>query len=274
MSSDKHRFEILTLFPEMMNAFFAQGVVGQAVKRNILAYNLVNPRDFTADTHRTVDDRPYGGGDGMVMLCDPLEAALRSILDQHEVKPLVLYMSPQGQPLTDNLARHLSRASSLVLICGRYSGVDQRFINRFVDKEISIGDYVISGGELAAMVVVDATARFIPGVLGNEESSEKESFSDGLLEAPVYTRPREKYGQAVPETLLSGHHARVADWRKTMSILKTWQRRPDLLEKSGVSKIKLEQALGVWKSLSKNERETLGLDANWSEAQEEGAMGE
>lgn len=236
------KFNVITIFPEMFGAVQA-GIVGQALKSGKVSIGFVNPRDFTTDVHRTVDDRPYGGGDGMIMLAEPLEKALASLGDD---KGYVVYLSPHGKVWNDSLARawaeEFKPPRSLTLICGRYGGVDQRFINAHVDAEISLGDFVLSGGEIAAMAVIDSVARFVPGVLGNSESPEEESFAKGLLEAPQFTRPPVAYGQLVPEVLRGGHHKKIMEFRRMISILRTRQLRPDLPVNSALVKEAAEYA--------------------------------
>jgi tRNA (guanine37-N1)-methyltransferase len=248
------KFNLVTLFPEMFGAIQA-GVVGQAVKSEKIQLNFVNPRDFTNDIHRTVDDRPYGGGDGMVMLAEPLEKALQSLGDE---RGHVVYLSPHGQVWNDKLAREWAAKSTptITLICGRYGGVDQRFLNKFVDSEISVGDFVLSGGEIAAMVMVDTLARLVPGVLGNAESVHAESFADGLLEAPQFTRPQAAYGQEVPEILTSGNHKKINEFRQMISLLRTLQLRPDL----PVVPAKVQAALKYASDLPDSVLEACGLN--------------
>lgn len=222
-------FGVVTLFPEMVSAVREDGVVGRAIKRGIVSLTLVNPRDYTTDKHRTVDDRPYGGGPGMVMMPGPLD---RAVCDLKQSLPgaTVVYMSPQGQRLNQALVRELADCKEIILVAGRYEGVDERFIDRHVDREISIGDFVVSGGELPAMILIDAVSRWLPGVLGHAESAEQDSFADGLLDCPHYTRPEEYDGLMVPAVLLSGDHAKIKEWREEQARLRTIQRRPDLLE--------------------------------------------
>lgn len=222
------RFSVITLLPELWAGFSSVGVVGQAVKNSEVVVELINPRDFTSDPHRTVDDRPFGGGDGMVLLAEPLTNALEAI--PKTLKSKVIYLTPQGSTFTSQRAQAMAKEEHLIFVCGRYGGVDERFISTYVDEELSIGDYILSGGDLAAMVVVESVARFVPGVLGNTESALKESFSDGLLEAPLYTRPREWAGREVPQTLLSGDHKKIAQERLWVSLIRTQKRRPDLIE--------------------------------------------
>ena len=221
------KFHVLTLFPEIPKAFFESSIMAKAVEKGIIAYDLVNIRDFAFDKHKTCDDNPYGGGAGMLMLPETLGAALDSV---ESWKKRVVYVTPSGKPLTQKLAQELSQETDLVLICGRYEGIDQRIIDSRVDDEISIGDYVLTGGELAALVMIDAIARFVPGVLHNDESARTDSFQDGLLEYPQYSRPEVWNGKRVPEVLLSGDHARVDRWRLEQSIERTRLRRPELYE--------------------------------------------
>lgn len=225
------RVDVLTLFPEaFVGGPLAISVVKRARERGLLDLHVHNIRDWATDRHRTVDDYPFGGGHGMVMRVDVLDRALEAVQAMAEPRGLVVYLSPQGERLTDRIVRELAREPRLVLVCGRYEGVDERFVEHCVDREISIGDYVLTGGELPAMVLIDAVARHIPGALGDEASSADESFADGLLEHPQYTRPAEYKGWRVPEVLLSGHHAKIAEWRREQRVLRTRQRRPDLLE--------------------------------------------
>jgi tRNA (guanine37-N1)-methyltransferase len=230
------QFTVLTAFPGLIDAIAANGVLAQAQKKQIIKILTCNPRDFASDVHKSIDDRPYGGGDGMVMLADILEKALLSFPERGPV----IYLSPQGKKFDDQMAQDFSKKNNIVLICGRYSGVDYRFTRQYVDMEISVGDYVLSGGELAAGAIIDATARFIPGVLGHEESAFQDSITQGYLEAPQFTRPRSWHDMAVPEILLSGHHENIQNWKKMMGLLTTLQKRPDLLEKKLDSKTRLE----------------------------------
>lgn len=251
------RFQVITVFPEMIQAAMSAGVFSQAQKNSLLTLSCINPRDFTNDLHRTVDDRPFGGGDGMIMLPEPLEKSIAQAKSL-QLKARVLYMSPQGKPLTHKKAQELSQSEGLVLLCGRYGGIDQRIINTLVDEEISTGDYVISGGELAACVVMDAVSRFIPGVLGHKDSADKDSFAEGLLEHPNFTRPREYQGHGVPEVLVGGNHKKIDEWKRLVSFLVTLQKRPDLIDKSQNKKT-LTEAHKFWNSLSEQERALLGL---------------
>jgi tRNA (guanine37-N1)-methyltransferase len=221
------RFDVVTLFPEMFAAVTASGVSGRALETGLWSLGLWNPRDFTADKYRTVDDRPYGGGPGMLMLAGPLEKALDAAKDAGGGK--VIYLSPQGRKLDHEKVMELGSRKAVTLLCGRYEGVDERLIERRVDEELSIGDYVLSGGELAAMAVIDAVVRQIPGALGGEQSAAEESFVDGLLDGPQYTRPESYEGGRVPEILMSGHHENIRRWRLKQALGRTWLRRPDLL---------------------------------------------
>jgi len=227
------RIAVVSLFPEMFSAVTDYGVSGRAVKQGLLEVKCWNPRDYTEDKHQTVDDRPYGGGPGMLMMIQPLERAIDAAAmwasQSSASKTDVIYLSPQGEPLTQQGVGELVDRN-LVLICGRYEGIDERLIRARVDREISIGDYVLSGGELAAMVAMDALIRLIPGALGHAQSAEQDSFSEGLLDCPHYTRPEVYNGQPVPEVLLSGNHERIRRWRLQQSLIRTWQRRPDLLQ--------------------------------------------
>lgn len=230
------RIGAVTIFPEMFRAITDYGVTSRAVSEGLLQLETVNPRAFTADRHRTVDDRPYGGGPGMVMKPEPLEAALDSAVDAVGGSARVVYLSPQGRLLDQSLVEALAEEPALVLLSGRYEGVDERVIEARVDDEISIGDYVLSGGELASMVLVDAVVRQIPGVLGHSQSAAEDSFADGLLDCPHYTRPERFHDRPVPEVLLQGDHERIRRWRLKASLERTLARRPDLLEGRELSK--------------------------------------
>ena len=228
-------FDVVTLFAPMFDAVTQHGVSRRAVERGLVSLQCWNPRDFAVDHYRTVDDRPYGGGPGMVMLAEPLEKALQAARDrqlqQTGQRPKVVYLSPQGQPLTHSLVMQLKAEPGLVLLAGRYEGIDERVIQRQVDLEVSIGDYVLSGGELAAMTVLDAVIRQLPGVLGDAESAQQDSFVKGLLDCPHYTRPEVFEGERVPQVLMSGNHADIERWRLKQSLGRTWLRRPELLER-------------------------------------------
>jgi tRNA (guanine37-N1)-methyltransferase len=228
-------FDILTLFPEMFDSYLAASILGRAVAQGHIQVRRHNIRDFATGRHRTTDDAPYGGGSGMVMKPEPLVRALRAVQGSEEPPARVLLLSPQGRLFDQQAARELSRLPRVILVCGKYEGVDDRVRTLAVDEEVSIGDYILTGGELAAMVILEATARLIPGVLGDQESSKEESFSQGLLEYPQYTRPREFMGCRVPEVLLSGNHREIAAWRRRKAIERTLQRRPDLLGRASLS---------------------------------------
>ena len=229
------RFDVITLFPEMVKQSAACGVTGKAIENEIVTLNVWNPRDYTQDRHKTVDDRPFGGGQGMVMKYQPLHDAVTvaKINAQNDCK--VVYLSPQGKPLTQALLSEVSQLSQLILVAGRYEGVDERFIQHDCDEEWSLGDYVISGGELAALIVIDAVTRLLPNVLGNQQSALQDSHSDGLLDYPQFTRPEMVDKNAVPDVLLSGHHADIERWRMKQALGRTWQKRPDLLKKKTLS---------------------------------------
>jgi len=218
---------VVTLFPEMFAAVTASGITRKALEAGLWRLHTWNPRDFTTDNYRTVDDRPYGGGPGMLMLAEPLEKALDAAREAGGGN--VIYLSPQGRKLDHEKVMELAGRTAMTLLCGRYEGVDERLIERRVDEELSIGDYVLSGGELAAMTVIDAVVRQVPGALGGEQSAVEESFVDGLLDCPQYTRPEEYRGEKVPEVLLSGHHENIRRWRLKQALGRTWLRRPDLL---------------------------------------------
>ncbi len=226
----KIRFDILTLFPEMFNSIMNESIIGRAVENGYVEINPVNIRDYSKDKHNRVDDYPYGGGAGMVMQPGPIYDAYKSVANDEKVP--VIYMSPQGKQLTQDIAQKLALNDRIVLLCGHYEGVDERVLEEIVTDEISIGDYVLTGGELPAMVVIDTVSRLIPGVLA-DDSTKEESFSDGMLEYPQYTRPIEFMGKKVPDVLVSGHHANIAKWRKEESYKRTLKKRPDLLNKRG-----------------------------------------
>ena len=225
------QMQVVTLFPDMVLTIAEYGVVGRAAKRGLISLECQNPRDFTVDARRTIDDRPYGGGPGMVMMYEPSAAAIASAKDHLPAGSPVLYLSPQGAVFDQATAQRLAGLPGLVLLAGRYEGIDERLIESQVDEELSLGDFVLSGGEIAAMVVIDAVARLLPGVLGDAASASQDSFMDGLLDYPHYTRPEETDGRRVPEVLLSGDHARIAKWRYQQALGRSFQRRPDLVEK-------------------------------------------
>lgn len=230
---------LISLFPDMFRAVTESGITSRAVKNGLLTLESWNPRDFAEDNYRRVDDRPYGGGPGMVMLIEPLRrsiTAAKAAAQARGLTPKVIYLSPQGRVLDQAGVQELATAESMILLCGRYEGIDERLIQREVDAEWSIGDYVLSGGELPAMVLIDAVTRLLPGALGCEASAEEDSFSDGLLDCPHYTRPEVYEGEDVPPVLLSGDHAAIRKWRRKQSLARTLQRRPDLLEKVTLDK--------------------------------------
>jgi tRNA (guanine37-N1)-methyltransferase len=229
------RFDCVTLFPEMFAAVTDWGITRRALENGLWGVALWNPRDFSGDNYRTVDDRPYGGGPGMVMLVEPLEKAIAAAKAAAEGETKVIYLSPQGAPLTHRKVAALAQERRIALLCGRYEGVDERLIRRCVDEEVSVGDYVLSGGELAAMALIDAVVRQLPGALGDGLSAEQDSFANGLLDCPQYTRPETYGGETVPAVLLSGHHAEIGRWRLKQSLGRTWLRRPELLERRGLS---------------------------------------
>ena len=230
------KIDVLTLFPEMFETFRTSSILGRAVANNMVSIQTHNIRDFAANKHKNTDDYPYGGGAGMVMMVQPLSDAIKHVLAGYgEEKPKVIYLSPQGKVLTQSLAQQLSKEPALILLCGHYEGIDQRIIDRYVDMEISIGDYVLTGGELPAMVLIDCVTRLIPGVLGSSQSILEESHSAGLLEYPQYTRPAVYDGDAVPEVLLSGNHKEIERWRRQQSLKNTLLKRPDLLDRDALS---------------------------------------
>ncbi len=225
------RFDVLTIFPGMFEAYLSEGVLGRAVKRGLAQVRVVNIRDFAQGPHKTTDDRPYGGGNGMVMKPGPIHRALSSI-ERVRGRSQVILLSPQGERFDQSTAWELSGWDQLILVCGRYEGVDERVIISSVDRELSLGDFILSGGELAALMLMDAVSRLLPGVLGGEGSNLEDTFEDGLLEYPQYTRPSVFQGMAVPDILLSGDHEKIRLWRRRESLRRTLERRPDLLEKA------------------------------------------
>ena len=223
-------FDAITLFPEMFAAVTQSGITRRALERQLYSLRLWNLRDFATDNYRTVDDRPYGGGPGMVMLAEPLAKAIRTAREQRGGgRSRVIYFTPQGVPLVHRRVLELAREQRLILLCGRYEGIDQRLIDAEVDEEISLGDFVLSGGEIAALALIDAIVRQLPGALNDADSAQQDSFADGLLDCPHYTRPEEYEGVPVPPVLLSGHHAEIRRWRLKQALGRTWVRRPDLL---------------------------------------------
>ena len=240
------QIDVITLFPDMFDALAKHGITRRALEDKRWELKLWNPRDFTHDNYKTIDDRPYGGGPGMVMLPEPLDAAINAAVDRQErrqislglsqAKPKVIYLTPQAMPLNDASVRALAEEPGLVLLAGRYEGIDERLIRARVDMEVSIGDYVLSGGELPAMVLIDALVRLLPGALNDSESAAQDSFSDGLLDWPHFTRPEDWQGDKVPEVLLSGNHAAIEKWRRKQALGRTWLRRPDLIGGAVLSK--------------------------------------
>ncbi len=229
------RFDVLSIFPEMLHSPLGFSLLKKAQEKNLIEIGLHDIRDYAVDKHKMTDDAPYGGGCGMVMKVEPVERALMAVR-RDELKPLVVLMTPQGEQFNQKIAAEFSRKAQLILICGRYEGFDERIREHLADLEISIGDYVLTGGELPALVVIDAVARLIPGVLGNDESIGTESFAEGVLEYPQFTRPAEYKTWSVPNVLVSGNHAEIERWRKVESLKKTWRRRPDLLDAVNLSK--------------------------------------
>ncbi len=229
------RFHVMTLFPDMIANGLGTSITGRAINQHIFELNIVNIRDYTQDKHKHVDDYPYGGGAGMVMQPGPVYACYQDIIKDMTTKPRVIYMTPQGKVFSQSIAEELSKEEELIFLCGHYEGIDERVLEEIVTDELSIGDYVLTGGELPAMVMIDSISRLIPGVLNNDDSAEYESFQDGLLEYPQYTRPVEFLGKKVPDVLLSGHHGRIAEWRREQSLKRTLIRRPELLETAELS---------------------------------------
>lgn len=240
------QFFVLTLFPEMIEQTLSHSIMGRAQRDGFISIEATNIRDYTLNKQKHVDDYPYGGGAGMVMQGQPIYDAYQSLMPRAK-GARVVYMTPQGRPFTQRIAEELAQEESLVFLCGHYEGVDERLIEEIVTDEISLGDFVLTGGELAAITIIDAVSRLVPGVLGKEESFADESFSDGLLEYPQYTRPPVFMGREVPEVLLSGHHGNVAKWRREQALLRTAQKRPDLLEKAELTKkdLKFLQEQGI-----------------------------
>lgn len=229
------RFDILTLFPEVIESVLGSSIIGRARDKGLITVNYVQIRDFAFNKHRQVDDYPYGGGTGMVMQAEPIYEAYMSICEKLDYKPYTIYMSPQGKSFRQSTAKRLSKKEHIVILCGHYEGVDQRVLDEIVDAEISLGDFVLTGGEIAAMAIVDATARLVPGVLKSEESFSEESHFDGLLEYPQYTRPEIWHDKKVPDVLLSGHHKNICAWKREMSIKTTFEKRRGMLAKAKLS---------------------------------------
>jgi len=229
--TEEMRFGVVSLFPEMVDTIGEFGVVGRAKRRELISIDMDNPRDYTNDVHRTVDDRPYGGGPGMVMKFEPVAAALKASQDRMPERCPVVFLSPQGQVFDQAMAKRFAELPGLILLAGRYEGIDERLVESEIDEEVSLGDFVLSGGEIAAMAVIDAVVRLLPGVLGDDESSAQDSFMEGLLDHPHYTRPEEVAGLKVPDVLLSGDHAGIARWRYKQALGRSFERRRDLLDK-------------------------------------------
>jgi tRNA (guanine37-N1)-methyltransferase len=242
------RFDILTLFPGMFASPFEESILGRAIEKGLIQIRIVNIRDFALDKHQVVDDAPYGGGQGMVMKVEPIARAVEEV-KSGDASARVIYLTPQGKPFDQERAKELASYPRLILLCGRYEGIDERVRERFVDEEISIGDYVLTGGELAAMVVVDAVSRLLPGVLGSDRSAAEDSFFNSLLEYPQYTRPFEYRGSEVPEVLVSGNHQSIAQWRRKEALRRTRLQRPDLLAKAHLSR----EDLGLLEEIKKEE---------------------
>lgn len=247
-------FGVISLFPEMFQAITEHGVSGRAVKQEKVTIKCWNPRDFAHDNYQTVDDRPYGGGPGMLMKIQPLQDAIQAAKQAAGEGAKVIYLSPQGRKLDQQGVLELAQQPKLILVAGRYEGIDERLIEREIDEEWSLGDFVLSGGELAAMTLMDAVIRLIPGVLNHDQSAQQDSFMEGLLDCPHYTRPEVYEGQAVPEVLLSGNHEKIRQWRLKQSLGRTWQRRPDLLENLELTK---EQHRLLTEFLSENQMNSL-----------------
>ena len=241
------RIDCLTLFPDMMKGVLDESIIGRATKAGILDIRYTNIRDFAENKHNRVDDTPYGGGMGMVMQAGPIYRAYQSVMETAEKRPKVIYMSPQGRVFNQEIAKELAKESHLVFLCGHYEGVDERVLEEIVDEELSIGDYVLTGGEIPALAVIDAVSRMLPGVLPSEEAFSEESLYNGLLEYPQYTRPPVFLGREVPEVLISGHHENIRKWRREQSVLRTVSIRPDLLPQAELT---IEETLQVKKILS------------------------
>lgn len=229
------KFNVLTLFPDMIKSVLGESIIGRAIDKGLIELNVVNIRDFSKDKHRKTDDAPFSGGGGMLMTPQPIYDAYMSVLDGRENKPHTIYLSPQGTVFNQEKAKELSKMDELILLCGHYEGVDQRVLDMIVDEEISIGDFVLTGGEIPAMAVIDAVSRMISGVLANEKSYGDESHFDGLLEYPQYTHPQEFMGRKIPEILISGHHKNIEKWKREQSLITTKQKRPDMLEKADLT---------------------------------------
>ncbi len=231
------KIDVMTLFPEMCEFYFSQSIVGRAQKKEVIDIQCHQIRDFAYDKHKRTDDTPCGGGNGMIMLAEPIAQCFEYICETRHARPHLIYMSPKGKVLNQNIIKNLAKYSHIAVLCGRYEGVDQRVIDEFVDEQISVGDYVLTGGELPAMILVDSVARMVPDVLANNECFEKESHYSGVLEYPQYTKPGIWRGRTVPEVLLSGHHANIEAWKKKQSLLETEKYRSDMLDRKNIDKI-------------------------------------
>jgi tRNA (guanine37-N1)-methyltransferase len=246
-------FGVVSILPEIVRAGAEAGVFGRAVAEGNIGLDLIDPREFTRDRHRTVDDRPYGGGPGMVLMVEPVNTALDEAVRRSRERGIeapIIYLSPEGERLNQNIVKELSEMPGMILLCGRFEGVDERVVRTRVDRELSIGDFVVTGGELPALVVMDAVARYVPGTLGNSASVIEESHLDGLLDYPHYTRPENTGGESVPPVLLSGDHAAIDRWRLKQALERTWRKRPDLLAGRGLSDIERELLTEVFDELS------------------------
>lgn len=258
-------FYVLTLFPEMIESGMGASIIGRAAAKGLLSVEAINIRDYTLRRHGQVDDYPYGGGAGMVMQAEPIVRACEALEERLGKKPRVIYLTPQGQIFSQKIAKELVKEDDLVFLCGHYEGVDERALEMVATDYLSAGDYVLTGGELPAMMMIDCIARLIPGVLNNDASAEFESFHDNLLEYPQYSRPEEFRGKRVPEILLSGHHANIEKWRREQSIRRTLERRPELLENAELSKKEREFLAGLLREREAERTETPG-DAEWPES--------
>ncbi|MFA9378506.1 MAG: tRNA (guanosine(37)-N1)-methyltransferase TrmD [Lachnotalea sp.] len=243
-------YHVLTLFPQMILDGLNMSIIGRAIENKLIALYAIDIRDFSTNKHKKVDDYPYGGGAGMVMQAEPVYDAYKAVADKLETKPRVVFLTPQGQVFNQSIAEELSKEEDLIFLCGHYEGIDERVIDEIVTDHISVGDFVLTGGELPAMVMIDAISRLVPGVLNNDVSAEFESFHNNLLEYPQYSRPVDWNGKKVPEVLMSGHHGNVDQWRHEQSLIRTAQRRPDLLEKAELSK-KDKEYLRRYKEIDK-----------------------
>lgn len=261
-------FHVLTLFPEMIENGMNTSITGRAIAKGLLSLEAVNIRDFAFNKHQKVDDYPYGGGAGMLMQAEPVFLAYDSIASRIGKKPRVVYLTPQGKVFNQEMAREMAQEEELVFLCGHYEGIDERVLEEIVTDYVSIGDYVLTGGELPAMVMMDSISRMVPGVLNNQESGETESFSENLLEYPQYSRPESWHGKKVPDVLLSGHHANVEKWRREQSILRTAKWRPDLLKKAPLTN-KEWNTVRQWKKQWKEEQELASRQAQKESCEEE-----